>query len=102
MLDYKEKMIALFQRFFCPDGDIENKKHMTTIEVLEMFLGVIPSEPVSEHDVYEILEELGYTQDRVIIYEEKETASANENLGIKRQIDLVEVGVVFKWVVFEK
>lgn len=102
MLDYKEKMIALFQRYYMPEGEEYQKKNMSTMQVFVMFSGVLPSEPISEHDVYEMLEELGYYQERVILYEEKIIVPEDKKEGIKEEIDLVPAGVIFKWVVFEK
>lgn len=102
MIDYKEKMIALFQRYYTNDGEMHQKKNMTTSQIFFMFCGVLPNQPITEHEVYEMLDELGYMQERVIIYNEETLVEENKNLGIKEKIDLVEAGQVFKWVVFEK
>jgi hypothetical protein len=102
MIDYKEKMIALFQRYYLPEGEEYQKKLMSTMEIFVMFSGVLPNQPITEHDVYEMLEEVGYHQEREILYNEVVVVEEDKKRGIKEEIDLVEAGVIFKWVIFEK
>jgi len=102
MVDYKEEMIAVFCRYYAPTGEEYNKKHMTTTEIDFLFRGIIPNLPNSEHDVYELMKELGFFQEKVIIYEEKIIVEENLKKGIQQEVDLIPVGQVFKWVVFEK
>ncbi len=102
MIDYKEEMIALFMRYYATDGEEYQKKHMTTTEIDFLFRGVLPNLPVSEHDVYEIMKAEGFYQEKVIIYEEKIIVEENLARGIQQEVDLIPVGQVFKWVVYEK
>lgn len=102
MPDYKEEMIKIFNRYYMPVGEEYQKKNMTTTEIDSLFRGVMPSLPTSEHDVYELLKELGYDQERVIIYEKKIIVEENLKEGIMEEADLIPVGQVFKWIVFEK
>lgn len=101
MIDYKQAMITLFQRYYAPAGEEWQKKHMYTSEVDALFRGVIPHLPTSEHEVYEILDELGYHQERVILYEKICTFEGDEKEGIPPEYEDQEVGHVFKWVVFD-
>jgi len=102
MIDYKEEMIAVFERYYSPTGEIELKKNMSTTEIDFLFRGIMPLLPTSEHDVYELMKELGYEQEKAIIYEEKVIVEENLKEGIKEEIDLIAVGQIFKWIVFEK
>lgn len=102
MIDYKEEMALLFSRYYTNVGDQYQKKHMTTTEIDILFRGVMPRIPVSEHDVYEFMKLEGYFQEKVIIYEEKVIVEANPSKGIQEEVDLIPVGEVFKWVVYEK
>lgn len=102
MLDYKEEMIAIFMRYYAADGEMYQKKNMTTEEIDFLFRGIIPNLPTSEHDVYEMLKELGFEQEKVILYESKIIKEANLKEGIQEEVDLIPVGQIFKWIVFEK
>lgn len=66
MEDYKEIIKAMLLRDFSP-RPIETKKSfkdtrlMTTIEVLQMVQGIIPSKPIDEHDIFDVLKEIGFS-----------------------------------------
>ena len=102
MIDYKEEMAALFARYYTPEGEEYQKKQMTTTQIDFLFRGVLPNLPASEHDVYEFMKAEGYYQEKVTLYEEKIIVEADPKRGIQEEIDLVPVGEVFKWVVYEK
>jgi len=102
MIDYREEMAVLFSRYYTPEGEEYQKKQMTTTDIDFLFRGVLPSLPVSEHDVYEFMKSEGYYQEKVTLYEEKIIVEADPKRGIQEKIDLVPAGEVFKWVVFEK
>ncbi|MFL9834980.1 hypothetical protein [Chryseobacterium terrae] len=102
MIDYKEEMTKIFCRYYAPFGEQADKKNMSTTEIDFLFRGVMPSLPTSEHDVYELMTELGFEQEKVIIYEKVIILEEDKKKGIQEEIDLVPVGQVFKWIVFEK
>ncbi len=66
MEDYKEIIKEMLLRDFST-RPIDTKKalkealFMTTIEVLQMVQGIIPSKPIDEHDVFEVLKETGFS-----------------------------------------
>ncbi|MGD1319510.1 hypothetical protein [Chryseobacterium sp. 2R14A] len=102
MFDYKEEMTRIFERYYAPVGEMEDKKNMSTTEIDFLFRGIIPNMPTSEHDVYELMKELGFEQEKVIIYEKVIIVEANPKEGIQEEVDMVPVGQVFKWIVYEK
>lgn len=102
MVDYKEEMIRIFERYYAPSGEMEDKKNMSTTEIDFLFRGIIPNIPTSEHDVYDLMKELGFEQEKVIIYEKVIIVEANPKEDIQEEVDMVPVGQVFKWIVYEK
>ena len=62
MNDYKEIIKTLLLRYYSPQfaGTVAKAYH-TTSQVLAMVQGVIPNEPIDQHDVYDVLQELGFT-----------------------------------------
>ena len=62
MNDYKEILKTLLLRYYSPHpiGVVE-KQYKTTSQVLYMAQGIIPSEPIDQHDIYDVLQELGFT-----------------------------------------
>ena len=62
MNDYKEILKTLLLRYYSPHpiGVVE-KQYKTTSQVLAMAQGIIPSEPIDQHDIYDVLQELGFT-----------------------------------------
>lgn len=102
MEDYKELMKELFLRYYAPEGEDYALKYMSTTYVHNMFRGIIPSQPISEHDVFELLKELGFKTELETLYEEVCIVEENKSLGIQAEYDKIEIGKVFKWLVFEK
>lgn len=68
MNDYKEILKTLLLRYYSPHpiGAVE-KQYKTTSQVLYMAQGIIPSEPIDQHDIYDVLQELGFTIELVQI-----------------------------------
>lgn len=68
MNDYKEILKTLLLRYYSPHpiGAVE-KQYKTTSQVLAMAQGIIPSEPIDQHDIYDVLQELGFTIELVQI-----------------------------------
>ncbi len=62
MNDYKEILKTLLLQYYTPHpiGAVE-KQYKTTSQVLAMAQGIIPTEPIDQHDVYDVLQELGFT-----------------------------------------
>lgn len=60
MEDYKQKLQELILKFFSPISVSGGYDLMTTCRVLELVTGVLPQEPISEHDVYEVLTALSF------------------------------------------
>lgn len=63
MEDYKEEIRGLIGRYYSPYATTESweSTYKSTLELLAMVLGVIPTTPISEHDIYEVMKEMGYT-----------------------------------------
>lgn len=71
MEDYKEIIKGMLLRDFSPNiplpvgfplqrgikGDVIK---MTTAQVLQMVQGIIPSKPIDEHDIFDVLKETGF------------------------------------------
>jgi len=102
MEDYKEKIKELFLRYYRNIGEEEEKTYLSTKRILEMVGGVIPSKPISEHDIYECMTDMGFYQELEITYGQVCIFEGNKEKGIPAEYDRVEVDRVFKWVVFEK
>lgn len=58
MEDYIEEIKNLITRDFSSEGS--NYAQYTTTQILDMVRGVIPDEPISEHDIYTVLKELNF------------------------------------------
>ncbi|UKB81269.1 hypothetical protein [Chryseobacterium sp. MEBOG07] len=102
MLDYKEIMRELFQRNYSSTGEEWQMKKMSTMYIQSLFSVLIPSETITEHDVFEMLQELGYHPVLETLYEPICIFEGNEDEGREPEYDQKEVGKVFKWLVFEK
>lgn len=57
MEDYKEELRKLLLNWYSPIAERGTFVEHTTQELLEIFRGVLPAEPLSEHDVYEVMKE---------------------------------------------
>ncbi|MBG0515298.1 hypothetical protein HZP84_04110 [Elizabethkingia anophelis] len=102
MNDYIEIMKDLFLKDYSPDGLPEDKENMTTDYIFKMFQGIIPQYPIDEHDVYNMLSDLGFKQELVILYEEVCIVKENKKKGIKAEYDKIETGRMYKWIIFAK
>ncbi len=102
MEDYKEKIKELFLRYYRNIGEEEEKTYLSTKRILEMVGGVIPSKPISEHDIYECMTDMDFYQELEIVYGQICIFEGDKEKGIPAEYDRVEVDRVFKWVVFEK
>lgn len=66
MNDYKEILkTLLLQHYSAQEEEHSEQVYKSTLQVLKMALGVLPTEPIDQHDVYEALTELGFPIDLV-------------------------------------
>ena len=66
MEDYKVIMTELLLQYYDPTPE-DNNVQLQTGDVLNWFRGVIPNDPITEHDVFEILTNCGFTKSQKII-----------------------------------
>lgn len=59
MEDYKELIKEMLLRDFSPEGS-GKETYLSTIQILEMVRGVIPSKPIDEHAIFEAMQEAGF------------------------------------------
>lgn len=90
MEDYKEVIKELLLRNFTPTGI--NPVFFNTTVILKMVQGIIPKKPISEHDVYEVLKELGFKQQLKTFY--KKDKDGKDTTEIDYQ--------VYLWVFYKK
>lgn len=102
MEDYKEEIKKLLQKYYDTLGEDDNKIYKTTVEILEEVRGVIPFQPIDDHDIYELMKELNFWQDQEIIFEKVCIFEGDSSENIPPEYDNVEVERVFKWVLFRK
>lgn len=100
MNDYKEAMKVLLQEFYSttPEG---SKIEMQTSEILRWFKGVIPEKPITEHDVYDVLTEIGYQKAQKILTKQIVKVKADKKRGIEAEFENVEVGRILVWNLYE-
>lgn len=60
MEDYKLQMKELIAQRFSPISTEGEVVYKSTLDILEMCQGVIPTEPIGEHDVFEVMKEMGF------------------------------------------
>nr|DAK46684.1 MAG TPA: hypothetical protein [Caudoviricetes sp.] len=72
MNDYKEILKTLLLQYYSPQEEEHSEQvYKSTLQVLKMALGVLPTEPIDQHDVYEALTELGFPIELVSEVEEE-------------------------------
>ena len=104
MQDYKEIMKTILAKYYEPTSILENVMPVyeaTTDKMLHWFRGVIPENPIDEHDVYDILLEQGFQQKQKIIYEKVQITKGNPKKGIKPEFEDVEVRRILVWHLYE-
>lgn len=92
MEDYKETIKELLLRDFTPETNGEKPVFFSTTAILKMVQGVIPRSPVSEHDVFDVLSDLGFKKHLHTEYK------LNEKLKPTKDIDYQ----VYLWVFFNR
>lgn len=99
MDDYKETMKDLLMQYYSPTPDGGNTVQMQTGAVFNWFRGVIPSEPINQHDVFDILKELGFKHSQKIITEKviiKKRTQWTEEISEEQ-----ETGRILVWNLYE-
>ncbi|QWA38889.1 hypothetical protein [Chryseobacterium sp. ZHDP1] len=101
MNDYIQIMKDIIQEYYSttPEG---NKIEMQTSAILRWFKGVIPDQPITEHDVFDVLTELGYKKSQKILTERIQTVKANKKEGIQAEYEDVEVARILVWNLYER
>jgi hypothetical protein len=100
MQDLKQQIKDLFLNYYDPKGTFPS--HLSTKEIYTMLLGVLPSKPITEYDIYEALKEMGFQQVLVIKTVDEKIFEGDELDGTTDEIDKNEVEKIFLWEVFEK
>lgn len=101
MQSYKEIMRRLVNDFYEPEDEIPPHQ-ATTSAMLNWFRGVIPHDPIDEHDVFDVLSECGFRQTQKIITERVCIVEEDKKKGIVAEYDEVEVGRILVWNLYEK
>lgn len=91
MQDLKEQIKLLFLKHFSPKGEAP-PVHMSTRDIHDMIKGVIPSQPITEYDIYDALKEMEFEQDLKVLYDDE---------GTTDEYDKKEIGKIFLWRLFE-
>ena len=102
MEDYKEEIRLMLQKYYFNAGEEHKKIQRTTNDILHMVKGVIPSEPISEHDIFELMKEMYFEQEQKILTEKVCTFEGDEKKGIPPEYEDQEIGRIFVWNLYEK
>lgn len=100
MDDYKEEMKDIVLQYYSPTPDGGDNIQMQTGAVLNWFRGVIPNEPITQHDVFDILKELGFKHSQKILTEKviiKKKTQWTEEISEEQ-----EVGRILVWNLYER
>lgn len=84
MDDYKEIIKEMLSAYFTPNGTV--CMPMATKRVLRIIRGIIPNDPIDEHDIFAVLREMGFSYELYATYEKDE--SGNDTDEIKDQLFL--------------
>ena len=101
MDDYVQVMKELIQEYYSttPEG---NKIEWTTQNVFQWLKGIIPSQPVTEHDVFDVLTVLGFSKSQKIIKKKIQTLKADKKEGIPAKYEEIEVARMLVWNLYER
>lgn len=101
MDDYKILMRELLLQYYDPTPEGEAVQ-MQTSEVLRWLRGIIPNDPIDEHDTYDVLKEIGFTQSQKIIRKKVCTFEGNKKAGIAPEFEEREIARILVWNLYEK
>lgn len=100
MDDYIQEMKDIILQYYTPTPDGGNTLQMQTGAVLNWFRGVIPKEPITQHDVFDLLKELGFKHSQKILTETivlKKATRFTDEVSEEQ-----ETGRVLVWNLYEK
>lgn len=101
MEDYKIIMKELLLQYYDPVPEGEPKQ-MQTFEVLRFLRGIIPNEPIGEHDMYDVLKECGFQISQKILTEKVCIYEGDGTKDDPAEYDNVETGRILVWNLYEK
>lgn len=102
MEDYKEEIRKLLQKFYYNSGQENNKILRSTAQILDEVRGVIPNQPITQHDIFELMKDMYFEQEQEIIYEQVCTFEGNKEEGLKPEYEQREVSRMLLWKMFQK
>ncbi|MGP1500303.1 MAG: hypothetical protein ACTTJM_00760 [Bergeyella cardium] len=100
MEDYKIYITELLLKWYSPTDNGRKKTLMSTLQLLELFRGVIPKEPIDEHDIFQIMKEQNFQTSLEVVTEKVCIFAGDKDKGIPPEYNEVEVGRVFCWVLY--
>jgi len=101
MDDYKQTMIDLILHYYSPTPEGSNIQ-MQTSQVLSWFKGIIPNQPITEHDVFDVLKEQSFKHSQKILTETIQTVKGNKLRGILPEYEEKEIGRILVWNLYER
>ena len=102
MEDYTIIIKELILEYYSPQFSGGDKYFYSTGKILSMCQGIIPQHPITEHDIYDVMKELGFRIELRVITEEVIVSPGNRKKGIPPKIEEQEVSREFLWVLYEK
>lgn len=91
MDEYKDIIIEMLGREFQPTGTTE-PEYKSTAVVLRMVQGIIPAQPIDEHDIFSVMKEMGFNYHLHTIYAVDENGYETEKIR----------GQVFLWEMYSR
>lgn len=103
MEDYKDEIKKIILQYYQPETD-ENtiKLERSTFQILTELQGVIPNSPVSEHDIFKVMKELGFRIEKKIFYERVCTFPEDVENGRPPVYENKETYRAMLWSMYEK
>lgn len=92
MDQYIEEAKSLLLQYFEPEFSGNLPIHLTTLEVYKTLKGIVPSGIFNEHDVYDILIELGFSKDLQTFYKKDEDGKETNEVSYQ----------LFMWLLYKK
>ena len=102
MEDYTIIIKELILEYYSPQFSGGDKYFYSTGKILSMCRGIIPQYPITEHDIYDTMKELGFGIELQVITEEVMVSPGNKKKGIPPKYEEQEVSREFLWVLYEK
>ncbi len=80
MEDYKEVIKEMLLRDFDTAGNNSKVQYYSTSYILKMVRGVIPSEPIDEHCIFEVMQELNFKRTLHHFYKKDDDGNNTEEI----------------------